>query len=298
MTVDQVTVGCGSVGLLQQILLAYVEPGDEVLYGWRSFEAYPIYTTIVGGTEVRVPDRDEALDMAGILAAVDESTRVVLVTSPNNPTGTIVTHDELAALVNAVPPDCLVVLDEAYYEYVTGPVAPRALELAAQHPNLAVLRTFSKAYGLAALRVGYLVADPVVTSAIDQVLVPFAVNGLGQAAALASLEADDELLDRVRGTIAERDRMATELRERTGLPTPDAHANFLWLPAGARAADLTLALERDGLVTRPFPGEGVRITVGEPVHNDRVLDALERHAVELDLASSWLLGRPDGNPAP
>jgi histidinol-phosphate aminotransferase len=117
-------------------------------------------------------------------------------------------------------------------------------------------------------------------------------------AALASLDADDELLERVRGTIAERDRMATNLRDRLGLSTPPAHANFLWLPAGARAADLTVALERDGLVTRPFPGEGVRITVGEPVHNDLVLDALERHTAELDLAASWLLPLPGGNAAP
>ncbi len=286
---DQVGIGCGSVGLLQQILLAYADPGDEVLYGWRSFEAYPIYTTIVGATEVAVPNRFEALDMRAITAAVTERTRVVFVTSPNNPTGTVVGHDDLVRLLDAVPPDCLVVLDEAYYEYVTGRHAPDALALLAERPNLAVLRTFSKAYGLAALRVGYVMAHPDVVTAIDQVLVPFAVNGIGQAAAVASLAADDELAVRVADVVTERERMAAELRRRIGLSVPDPQANFVWLPAGEQAAPLTMALERAGLVTRPFPGEGVRITIGTPADDDRVLDAIEQLAGPLGLAEAWLL---------
>ncbi len=293
--VEQITVGCGSVGLLQQILLAYADPGDEVVYGWRSFEAYPIYATIVGGTEVRVPNRFEALDMPGLRRAVTERTRVVLVTSPNNPTGTVVGHEELASLLEAVPPDCLVVLDEAYHEYVTGRHAPDALALAATHPNLVVLRTFSKAYGLAALRVGYLVGHADVVAAVDQVLVPFAVNGLGQAAALASLAADDELGARVQQTIAERERVTAELRNRVGLSVPDPQANFVWLPVGERAADLTLHLERAGVVTRPFPGEGVRVTIGTAEENDQFLAAMERLAAPLDLAGAWRL--PTGSRA-
>ena len=289
LAVDQVGVGCGSVGLLQQILLAYADPGDEVLYGWRSFEAYPIYTTIVGATEVAVPNRFQALDMAAINAAVTERTKVVFVTSPNNPTGTVVRHEELEALLDAVPPDCLVVLDEAYYEYVTGHHAPDALALLAERPNLAVLRTFSKAYGLAALRVGYVLGHPDVVSAVDQVLVPFAVNGLGQAAALASLTADDELGARVTDVVTERERMASELRRRIGLSVPDPQANFLWLPAGEQAAALAVALERAGLVTRPFPGEGVRITVGTVADDDRVLDAIADLVGPLGLANAWLL---------
>jgi histidinol-phosphate aminotransferase len=289
VTADQVAVGCGSVGLLQQIVLAFVERGEEVIYGWRSFEAYPIYSTIVGATQVQVPNRFEALDMAGITAAVTDRTRLVLVTSPNNPTGTVVGHDELAALLDTVPADCLVVLDEAYYEYVTGRHAPDALALAALHPHFAVLRTFSKAYGLAALRVGYLVGHPDVISAVDQVLVPFTVNGLGQAAALASLAADDELAARVRQTVAERERLAAELRTRIGLSVPDPQANFVWLPAGEQSATLTLELERAGVVTRPFPGEGVRVTIGTPDENDCFLAALDTLAPALGLAEAWLL---------
>jgi len=289
VTAEQIAVGCGSVGLLQQIVLAFVERDEEVIYGWRSFEAYPIYSTIVGATQVQVPNRFQALDMAGIAAAVTDRTRLVLVTSPNNPTGTVVGHDELAALLDAVPADCLVVLDEAYYEYVTGQHAPDALALAAVHPHFAVLRTFSKAYGLAALRVGYLVGHPDVVSAVDQVLVPFTVNGLGQAAALASLAADDELAARVRQTVAERERLAAELRTRIALSVPDPQANFVWLPAGEQSAALTLELERAGVVTRPFPGEGVRVTVGAPEENDRFLAALDKLAPALGLAEAWFL---------
>jgi len=289
VTADQVAVGCGSVGLLQQIVLAFVERDEEVIYGWRSFEAYPIYSTIVRATQIQVPNRFQALDMAAITSAVTGRTRLVLVTSPNNPTGTVVGHDELAALLDAVPADCLVVLDEAYYEYVTGRHAPDALALAAIHPHFAILRTFSKAYGLAALRVGYLVGHPDVISAVDQVLVPFTVNGLGQAAALASLAADDELAARVRQTVAERERLAAELRTRIGVSVPDPQANFVWLPAGEQSAALTLELERAGVVTRPFPGEGVRVTVGAPDENDRFLDALDKLTPSLGLAGAWLL---------
>jgi histidinol-phosphate aminotransferase len=277
------------VGLLQQILLAYVDPGDEVLYGWRSFEAYPIYTTIAGGTAVTVPNRFEAIDMAAITKALTDRTRVVFVTSPNNPTGTVVRHDELTTLLEAAGPDCLVVLDEAYFEYVTGTHAPRALELVADHANLAVLRTFSKAYGLASLRVGYVVAHPDVVGAIDQVLVPFAVNGIGQAAAIASLAADVELTERVDAVVAERERLAAEMRRRVGLSVPDPQANFVWLPAGRSAADLAVALERAGLVTRPFVDEGIRITIGTTADDDRVLDAMAELAGALGLADAWLL---------
>jgi histidinol-phosphate aminotransferase len=288
LTPSHVSVGCGSVGLLQQLLLSFADPGDEVLYAWRTFEAYPIYTVITGATPVTTPLRFGTIDMAALTKAVTERTRLVLVTSPNNPTGTAVRHDELVALLEAVPERCLVVLDEAYHEYITGRHAPRALELLRQHPNLAVLRTFSKAYGLAALRVGYLLGHPQVVSAVDQTLIPFAVNGLGQVAALASLEHDHELRERVDATIAERDRVQRALRE-LGFSTPDAQANFLWLPAGSAAAALTLKLETRGVVTRPFTDEGIRVTTGAPHENDRFLDAFEGCAAPLDLAKHWEL---------
>ena len=280
-TSDEIAVGCGSVGLLQQLLLTYVDPGDPVVYGWRSFEAYPIYTQTVGGVAVQVPNRaDQSLDMKGITSAVTARTPLVLVTSPNNPTGTVVTHDELVTLLDAVEPTTLVVLDEAYHEYITAADAPDALALQAQHPNLAVLRTFSKAYGLAALRIGYLVAHAEVVAAVDRVLVPFCVNGLAQTAALASLAADAELHERVGTTLSERARVVGELRARK-VDLPDAQANFVWLPVGAPAIALSLALEERGVVTRPFAGEGIRVTIGTPAENDRFLAAFdEAHRTE------------------
>jgi histidinol-phosphate aminotransferase len=295
LAVEQVAVGCGSVGLLQQALLAFVDPGDEVLYGWRSFEAYPIYTAIVGGAEVTAPLRHDTVDLGALEARLTERTRVVLVTSPNNPTGTAVSHDDLERLLGAVPTHCLVVLDEAYHEYVTASHVPDALGLLRRHPNLAVLRTFSKAYGLAALRVGYLMAHPQVVAAVDQALIPFAVNGIGQAAALASLEpvAAAELQERVRATIAERTRVVASLRS-LGLSVPDAQANFVWLPAGDAAATLAMKLEAMGVVTRPFPGEGVRVTIGSPADNDLLLGALEACSGPLELAEHWALPVGDG----
>jgi histidinol-phosphate aminotransferase len=273
LAAEQVAVGCGSVGLLQQILLSYVDPGEAVVYAWRSFEAYPIYTSTVGGRSVQVPLVDDEFDMAAVNRAVTPDTKVVLVTSPNNPTGTVVTHDEMVTLLELAPAGCLVVLDEAYYEYVTAPHAPRALELLARYPNLLVLRTFSKAYGLASLRVGYAFAHPDVIGAVDKTLIPFAVNGLGQAAALACLDAQGELDDRVRSTLAERHRVETALRS-MGYSFPDQQANFIWLPVRERAAAMTLALESRGVVTRPFAGEGFRVTIGSPEENDRFLSVM------------------------
>jgi histidinol-phosphate aminotransferase len=281
-TADEVAVGCGSVGLLQQLLLTYVDPGDEVVYGWRSFEAYPIYTQTVGGAIVAVPNRDERLDMAGITAAVTARTKVVMVTSPNNPTGTTVTHDEMVRLLEATPSSTLVVLDEAYHEYITAPDAPDALALQAVHPNLVVLRTFSKAYGLAALRIGYLVGRADVVAAVDRVLIPFAVNGFAQTAALASLAAQDELDGRVQATLAERDRVVSAIAG-FGVASPDAQANFVWVPVGDPALALAAELEGRGVVTRPFAGEGVRITIGTPAENDRFLAALEPLVTSLAL---------------
>ncbi len=181
--------------------------------------------------------------------------------------------------METVAPTTLVVLDEAYHEYVTSPDAPDALALQARYPNLAVLRTFSKAYGLAALRIGYLIAHPDVVAAIDRVLVPFCVNGLAQAAALASLAASDELDARVAATLVERDRLVAELARRRA-PMPDAQANFVWLPVGAPALALAEALEARGVVTRPFANEGVRVTIGSPAENDRFLAAFDDVAAQ------------------
>lgn len=272
---DRVAVGSGSSGLLQQLAIAYAGPGDEIAYGWPSFEAYPVFAALVDATPRPIPLRRQTLDAAALVAALMSRTRLVLVANPNNPTGTALRSADLLTLADALPPGCLLVVDEAYREFVTGADVPDALDLLGDRPNVAVLRTFSKAHGLAALRVGYLIAHPEVVAAVDRVLVPFAVNGLGQLAASASLAAPHELADRVAGVVAERGLVTAALRS-AGWVVPDAQANFVWLPARRAAAPLALALERLGVVTRPFAHLGVRVTIGTAPENDRFLTALAR----------------------
>ena len=283
---DRVACGPGSVGLLEQLALAYVDRDDEVVYPWPSFIAYPQFTRLAGGTEITVPLRRQAFDTEAIVDAMSERTRVVLIANPNNPTSTALRTAELTRIVDAAPADCLVVIDEAYHEFVTGADVPNAIELFGDRPNVAVLRTLSKAYGLAGLRVGLLVADPAVVEAVDACAIPFGVNVAAQAAAVAALDQHPEVVRRCAITTAERTRIAQALRRR-GLGVPASEANFWWLPAGHTAGELGLALERRGVVTRPL-GVGIRVTVGLPDDNDRFLDALdEAVADEPAVVAEW-----------
>ena len=265
-----VVAGCGSVAVLGHVLQAFCDAGDEVVHAWRSFEAYPILVGLQGAVGVPVPLVDGRHDLRAMAAAVTERTRVLLVCSPNNPTGPAVRHTELLELLAAVPERVLVVLDEAYVEFVRQEDPVDSRRILAEHPNVVVLRTFSKAYGLAALRVGYAVATPEVASAVRTASTPFGVNHLAQVAALASLRAEPELLARVDEVVAERARLLAGLRAQ-GWTVPDAQGNFVWLGAGPRTVDLAAAAVREGVLVRPFAGEGLRITVGTPEANDAVL---------------------------
>ena len=271
--VDRVAAGCGSVGLLQQLLLAYVDPGDEVVYPWPSFEAYPIDVQLTGGVEVTVPLVDHTFDLEAVAGAVTDRTKLVLLANPNNPTGTAVHVDQLRRLVEQVPDDVLVVVDEAYREFVTADLGDPIADLQPDHPNVVVLRTFSKAFGLAALRTGYAVADPEVVVELDKVLIAFAVNHLAQVASLAAIAARDEVQTVVDRITVERDRVVAALRA-DGWDLPDAHANFVYLPLGSRTDVVFPEMERRGVVVRPFPGVGMRVTIGTPAQNDRFLATL------------------------
>jgi histidinol-phosphate aminotransferase len=267
---DHVVVGCGSVGVATQLVEAFAGPGDEVVHAWRSFEAYPIIVQVAGATAVPVPLTSGAVhDLDAMAAVITPRTRVVLVCNPNNPTGTAVHRAPLEAFLDAVPSDCLVVLDEAYREFNRDPDVPDAVTLYRDRPNVAVLRTFSKAYGLAGLRVGYAVAHPEVADAIRMTSVPFAVSSIAQAAAVASLRpvAESELLERVDTTVGERARVITALRG-AGWHIPDSEANFVWLATGQQTDSAAAACAEAGLVVRPFSGEGLRVTIGEPEAND------------------------------
>ncbi|MFC5381366.1 histidinol-phosphate transaminase [Aquipuribacter nitratireducens] len=265
---EQVVCGTGSVGVLGQVVQATCEAGDEVVFAWRSFEAYPIVVGVSGATAVRVPlAPDGRHDLDAMVAAVTERTRLVLVCSPNNPTGPAVHREEMLDLLRRVPRDVVVVLDEAYAEFVRDPAAVEGPPLLEQHPNLVVLRTFSKAYGLAALRVGYALATPVVADALRATAVPFGVSGPAQAAALASLDAEDELLERVGDLVTERDRVRAALRG-VGWEVPEPQGNFVWLALGDRTEEFVAACEAVGVTVRGFPGEGARCSIGEPEAND------------------------------
>ncbi len=264
---EHVAVGCGSVGVAQQLLAAAAEPGTEVLFAWRSFEAYPVLVGLSGAEAVQVPLADEVHALAAMADAITPRTRVIFVCNPNNPTGTVVHRAELVAFLDRVPDGCLVVLDEAYAEYVRDPGVPDGIELYRDRPNVAVLRTFSKAYGLAGLRAGFLVGQQPVAEAVRKTMLPFTVNAVAQAAAIASLAAEAELLERVDQVVKERSRVREQLLSQ-GWRVPPSEANFVWLRLGEDTLGFAAACEQAGISIRPFADEGARISIGDPEAND------------------------------
>ena len=265
VSADEVIVGAGSVALLAAFIAAAAGPGDEVVYAWRSFEAYPGLVTVSGAKSVPVRNRaDHGHDLDAMADAITDRTRVVIVCSPNNPTGTIVTAAEFEALMARVPADRLVLLDEAYIEFVRDEASVDGRSLIGRYPNLVILRTFSKAYGLAGLRVGYAIGDVAVLDAARATTIPLSVTAASTAAGLASLEtaAEAELLERVATIAARRDRLREALIEQ-GWPIPVAQGNFVWLPTGDETVTVAERLFEAGLVTRAFPPDGIRVSVGE-----------------------------------
>src|SRR6202030_3300234 len=210
--------------------------GDEVLFGWRSFEIYPLQVRLAGANAVQVPLSDHTFDLTAMLAAVTDRTRLIFVCNPNNPTSTVVDPDALARFAEAVPPHILIAMDEAYVEDIRNSLVPDSLGLVRDHSNVVVLRTFSKAYGLAGLRVGYATGHPELITALDKAYVPFTATSISQAAAIASLEAADELLARTDAVVAERARVTAALRD-AGYAVPSSQANFVWLPLPERAQE-------------------------------------------------------------
>ncbi|WP_395727728.1 histidinol-phosphate transaminase [Nakamurella sp.] len=272
---SHLVAGCGSVALCQQLVQATAERGDEVLFGWRSFEAYPIVTQITGATAVRVPvTAGHELDLDAIAAAITPATRLIFICTPNNPTGTTIRRAGWESFLDRVPDDVLVTIDEAYTEFDDAPDSPDGLDYATVRPNVVALRTLSKAYGLAGLRVGYAIADPAVVSAMRKVAIPFALNSLAQAAALAALGAKDELAPRWRQVVTERERVHAALTG-LGYEVPTSRANFVWLPLRERSAEFAAHSEANQVIVRAFPDAsgGVRVTIGAPQENDAFLAA-------------------------
>ncbi len=268
---ERIVYGAGSVEIVSQFIRATCAEGDEVMYAWRSFEAYPMLVQTAGATPLQVPlTADHRHDLPAMLAAITDRTRLIIVCNPNNPTGTTVSAEELEEFLSQVPASVSVLLDEAYHQFDDGVEPIVGAELLERFPNLSIAHTFSKAYGLAGLRVGYGIAPAGLASALRKVAVPFGVTDLAQRAAVASLEAGAELEERVDAVLAERHRVVSTL-EAAGWTLPASRANFLWLPLGADTEAAVEVLERHGILVRPFPGEGLRVTIAEIEGNDRLL---------------------------
>lgn len=272
VTPDQVQVGSGSVSVLTQLVTAAASVGDEIIYAWRSFEAYPGLVAVAGATGVQVPNTaDHRHDLPAMAAAVTERTRAIIVCSPNNPTGSIVTADEFTDFMALIPASVLVILDEAYVEFVTDSSSVNGKDLLSTYPNLVVLRTFSKAYGLAGLRIGYAVGPEYIMDAARATAIPLSVTEAAQRAALVSLDHEDELLERVCRIAVLRDQVWQALLDQ-GWDVPRAHGNFVWLPTRDATADAAQTFLDHGIVVRAL-GDGVRVSIGESGSVDKLLKA-------------------------
>ncbi|KJC64654.1 histidinol-phosphate transaminase [Agreia bicolorata] len=263
VSADEVIIGAGSVSLLVQLVQAAAGAGDEVVYSWRSFEAYPWMPTLTGAVSVKVANTDDHRhDLPAMLDAITERTRLIIVCSPNNPTGTIVTQDEFEDFMSKVPGDLLVILDEAYTEFVTDDDAVDGKTLLGKYPNLVVLRTFSKAYGLAGLRVGYGIGPAAILQAARTTAIPLGITDQAQHAAVVSLGDDVQLNERVADIAKRRDDLWVALIDQ-GWDAPKPQGNFIWLPTGEHTAHAAQVYAENGIVVRAFHPEGVRISIGE-----------------------------------
>ena len=289
---EDIVTGAGSLGALNQILKTFAGVNadgvqDEVIYAWRSFEAYPILVGIMGARSVQVPNLpDGAHDLDAMAAAVTDRTRLILVCTPNNPTGPAVTESQIRSFLAKVPATVPVVIDEAYFEFCAASSIPEGeepplngLDIYRDYPNVIILRTFSKAQGLAGLRVGYSISHPQITRHLRVAATPFAVSALAERAAVASIEHQEAVMARVRHIVAERERVTARLRE-LGYEFPGTYANFVWLPLGERTGDFVDLMNRNALSVRAFGSEGVRVSIGEVEANDRFLSLCELFAQE------------------
>jgi histidinol-phosphate aminotransferase len=273
---EDIVTGAGSLGALVQILQTFSgqsEDGtaDEVVYAWRSFEAYPIMIGLSGAASVQIPNQaDGSHDLEAMVAAISERTKVVLLCTPNNPTGPALTTAQVEDFLAKVPQDVVVVIDEAYTEFVRDPEVVDGIKVYKKYPNVIVLRTFSKAHGLANLRVGYSVSNPELTQHLRVAATPFAVSSLAEDAAIASLKHYDKVVERVQSLVDERDRVVAGLSE-LGWKIPESQGNFVWLPLGENAQDFAAYAGEQALSVRAFPNEGVRVSIGEVEANTRFL---------------------------
>ncbi|MDI1303090.1 MAG: histidinol-phosphate transaminase [bacterium] len=276
--IEEITLGNGSNDILELTARAFLGAGDEAIYAQHSFAVYPLVVQAVGATGITVPARNWGHDLVAMAAAITPKTRVIFIANPNNPTGTWVEKDELDTFFRAVPENVLVVLDEAYGEFVEAADFPDGLDYLSRYPNIIVSRTFSKAYGLAALRVGYAFAHPDVTNVLNRVRQPFNVNALGLRAAVAAL-GDQSFVARVRTLNTDGMRQISEGVVALGLDFIPSRGNFLCIDLKRPGLPVYEALLRQGVIVRPVTSYGLpdflRVTIGTRAENERFLAALK-----------------------
>ena len=273
----QITLGNGSNDILELVARAWLAPGRNAIFSEHSFAVYPI-STLASGAECRqVPARDYGHDLDAMAAAIDSNTRVVFIANPNNPTGTWFNQAALNAFLRQVPDDVLVVLDEAYIEYAVDSDLPDGMDYLSRYPNLLVSRTFSKAYGLAALRVGYAISSVEVASVLNRVRQPFNVNSLALVAACAALD-DNAYLEHSRTANSQGMQQLEEGFKQLGLSWLPSRGNFIAVDFKRDAAPINQELLAKGVIVRPVAGYGMptflRVSIGTQAENQRFLDAL------------------------
>jgi histidinol-phosphate aminotransferase len=283
---DDIVVSTGSVAVTGDLVRALVDQGDEVVHPWRSFEAYPIIVRSHGGKDVQVPlGPGEVLDLEAMVAAVTERTKLVILCTPNNPTGPALTTEQIRDFLHRVPAHVVVALDEAYREFVDPEFVPDTAALFAEYGNVVLLRTFSKNQGIAGVRIGYAVAHPRLAVALNKVTLPFGASSLAQAAALATFEPEvaSELERRAALVRSERHRVLDALADQ-GWELPDSQGNFVYFPLRERSAEFAAFADARGLVIRAYGTDGARVTIAQSEANDRLIT----------IAGEWL-SRRDGD---
>jgi histidinol-phosphate aminotransferase len=275
----RIAVSNGSCEILLAAALALCEPGDEILYAWPSFSIYPYLAPLCGAREITVPLGEGYVhDLDSMLEEVTAATQLLIVCNPNNPTSTHIPAERIGAFLERVPDRTTVILDEAYVEYQTNDDPDTTLDLLAKHPNVVLLRTFSKCHGLAGLRVGYAICSLQFRAAVDAVRQPFSVNSIAQAAATEAIRHQDDVADRVERNLIERIVVEERLRE-MGFTTADSQANFSWINLGdLDEGEVVESLAKAGVAVRPgtpLGGPGhLRVTYGTRAENERFLAAL------------------------
>lgn len=271
---ENIAVAPGASAIVQQAVMATCHTGDEVIFPWRSFEAYPLYVRIAGAEPILTPlTEDERLDLDAVIGAITKKTRLIILCNPNNPTGTTISQKEFERFMAQVPKDVVVLLDEAYWEYNDDPDTPNGAQEIRKYPNLISARTFSKAFGLAGARVGYGMGAPELINALNLLALPLTVSYIGELGAIAALHAQDELQARVDETKHQRTRVSQ------ALGVPESRANFVWIPRGD-AEEVECKIYEEGVVIRRYLDEGVRVSITTEEETTAFLNAWERAGIQ------------------